>query len=173
MKLLGIIYKSLILVNNLIYRLTIMKLIKLSLSKCGKNVTIMQRTNLSFSNISIGNNVYIGPNACFLSAKAKIIIGNDVLFGPNVTIITGDHRYDLPGRTMFSINNTEKLSSNDQNVVFEGDNWIGANSTILKGVIIGYGSIIGAGSVVTHSIPKNTVFAGVPARFIKNRFGDS
>lgn len=46
--------------------------------------------------------------------------------------------------------------------------WIGSNSTILPGVTVGDNAVIGAGSVVTKDIPENTVFAGNPAKFIKN-----
>lgn len=45
--------------------------------------------------------------------------------------------------------------------------WIGSNATILPGVNIGNGTVIGAGSVVTKDVPKNTVFAGIPAKLIK------
>ena len=65
---------------------------------------------------------------------------------------------------------TEKLPENDQDVVFEGDNWIGANVTILKGVTIGEGAVIAAGSVVNKVVPSYSVVGGVPARVIRMRF---
>lgn len=92
------------------------------------------------------------------------------MFGPNVTVITGGHRTDLLGRKMSTVRNDEKLPEDDLDIVFEGDNWIGANSTILRGVTIGIGSIIAAGAVVTKDVTPYSVWGGVPARLIKNRF---
>ena len=94
------------------------------------------------------------------------------MFGPNVTVITGDHRTDLIGRYMTSVRNEEKLPENDQTVVFEGDNWIGANVTILKGVRIGKGAIVASGAVVNKDVPPYSIVGGVPARVIKYRFSE-
>ena len=63
-----------------------------------------------------------------------------------------------------------KLPENDQDVVFEGDNWIGMNTTILKGVTIGRGCIVAAGAVVNKSTPPYTIVGGVPAKVLKMRF---
>lgn len=71
---------------------------------------------------------------------------------------------------MYEIKDTDKRSSDDQDVVFAGDNWIGANSTILKGVTIGEGAVVAAGSVVNKSVPPYSVVGGVPAKVIKMRF---
>lgn len=92
------------------------------------------------------------------------------MFGPNVTVITGDHRTDLIGRYMTSVRNEEKLPENDQAVVFEGDNWIGANVTILKGVRVGNGAIVASGAVVDKDVPPYAIVGGVPAKVIKYRF---
>ena len=54
-------------------------------------------------------------------------------------------------------------------MTIEDDVWIGANSTILKGVKIGKGSVIGAGTIVTRNVPPNVVVVGNPARIIKER----
>ena len=54
--------------------------------------------------------------------------------------------------------------------MFEGDNWIGANVTILKGVTVGEGAVIAAGAVVTRNVEKYSVWGGVPARKLRDRF---
>lgn len=148
-------------------------LIKKAFAKCGNNVRVSKGCEFSgIENISIGNNVALGSGLKILTTRAKVSIGNDVMFGPNVTVITGDHRTDIPNRPMISLTDRDKLPENDQDVVLEGDNWIGANAIILKGVIIGEGAVIAAGSVVTKDVPPYAIAAGVPARIIKMRFAD-
>ena len=63
-----------------------------------------------------------------------------------------------------------KNADDDQPVEIQDDVWIGAGSIILKGVCIGRGSIVAAGSVVTKSCDPYSVLAGVPARVVKKRF---
>lgn len=156
-----------------LYRLCCEPLIKRSFAKCGENVRISQGCSFSGNeNIYIGKNVVLGSGLEVLSTRAKLIIGNDVMFGPNVTIITGNHRIDIPGRTMISITNKEKLPENDQDIILEGDNWIGAGSIILKGVTIGYGAVA-AGSIVTKDVPPFSCVAGVPAKILSMRFDDN
>lgn len=123
----------------------------------GKNF-IYNGGTFTYENIYIGNNVFIGEQALFLSSKAKIIIGSNVMFGPRVMIVTGDHRFDMIGEYMSNVK--EKKEVNDQDVVIEDDVWIGMNSLILKGVRIGTGSIVGAGSIVTRNIPPYTIHIG-------------
>lgn len=105
-----------------------------------------------------------------MSTRAKLRIGNDVMFGPGVTIVTGDHRIDLPNRTMISVRDNEKLPENDQDVIIENDVWIGANVTILKGVTIHTGSVVSAGAVVTKDVEAFSIVGGIPAKLIKKRF---
>ena len=116
--------------------------------------------------------IYIGTNALFLSTRAKINISSHVMFGPNVTIMTGNHRTDVVGKYMTEIKESDKLPENEQDVCFLGDNWVGANSTILKGVTVGEGSIIAAGAVVTNDVPLYSIVGGVPARVIAMRFDE-
>lgn len=108
-----------------------------------------RNTKLTWENIYIGNDVSINEGAYFLSTRAKIIIGDHVMFGPNVTIITGNHKTDTIGRYMSTIRDEEKTPDLDEDVIFEGDNWIGTGCIILKGVTVGEGAIISAGAVVT------------------------
>ncbi len=139
--------------------------------KCGKNVRIGRHTRAEgWNNIELGNHVSIGANCVFLTTRANVIIGDHVVFGPNVTCITGNHRIDMVGRYIDSVTDADKKPENDEDIIFMGDNWIGANSTILKGVTIGKGAVVAAGSVVTHTVDDYTIVAGVPARKIRDRF---
>lgn len=141
-----------------------------ALKKCGKNVTFGDGINITWKNCSIDDDVSIGGGALFICALAPITIGAHTMFGPNVTMITGDHRTDIVGRWMKSVTNIEKLPENDQPIIIEGDNWIGANVTILKGVTVGQGAVIAAGAVVIKDVPPYSIVGGVPARVISHRF---
>ena len=156
--------------NALITKLIVSPFKKSLCKKCGKNVSIRMKCKANWQRLSIGSNVFINEGALFLNHKADIEIGNHVIFGPNVTVITGNHRFDIVGRTIDSIKDCEKREEDDSEVRFCGDNWIGANVVILKGVIIGEGAVIGAGSVVTKDVPAYAIMAGNPARLIKYRF---
>ena len=76
-------------------------------------------------------------------------------------VIRGAHRYDLVGKTMIEVTEDERLPENDQDVIIEDDVWIGQNAIILKGVRVGEGSIIGAGSLVTKDVPLYTIHVGI------------
>ena len=140
-------------------------------SSHGSNFIFDPFSVFTYKNISVGDDVYIGPGASFLSTETFIKLGNKIMFGPNVSIITGDHNSSVIGKYMFDVK--DKLPENDQPVIIQDDVWVGANVVILKGVTIGTGSIIAAGSVVTKSVAPYSICAGVPARLIKNRFSES
>ncbi len=145
-----------------------MYFMKSLLKESGTNVIFFPiNSYFTYKNISIGNDVYIGPGACF-SSITKIVIGNKVMFGPNVTIMGGDHNTSVIGKYMFDVN--EKLSNNDKPIIIENDVWVGTGAIILKGVVIGRGAIIAAGAIVNKSVAPYTIVGGVPAKFIKNRF---
>lgn len=148
------------------------KLLKQMVKSCGTNSRIPYNLKLYGNDIQIGNNVFIGDENLFMCAGAPIIIGDNVMFGPRVTMITGDHRTDILGKYMIDVKADEKLPENDQPIILKGDNWIGANVTILKGVTIGEGAVIAAGSVVTKSVPDYSIAGGVPAKVLKYRFCD-
>ena len=136
----------------------------------GKNVHIGKHCTFYYQNIALGNHVYIGDYNYFLSSIAKIKIGDHVVFGPYVSIVTGNHRFDDPTKLIDEYKESDKRSDDDQDVIFEGDNWIGMNVTILKGVTVGKGAIIGAGSVVTKDCEPNGVYVGNPARKLRERY---
>ena len=87
-----------------------------------------------------------------------------------MSIRGGDHRTDVVGRFVDTIGDDEKLFENDQDVIIEGDNWIGMNTTILKGVTIGRGCIVAAGAVVNKSTQPYSIVGGVPAKILRMRF---
>jgi acetyltransferase-like isoleucine patch superfamily enzyme len=111
--------------------------------------------------INIGDRVFIGSR-CEFNCSTKIMVGNDCLIAGNTTIVDTGHGMDRDMKI-----NQQPVTCAE--IIISDDVWIGANCVILKGVIIGKGSIIGAGSVVNKSIPEYQVWAGVPARYIRNR----
>ena len=113
--------------------------------------------------IRIGNNVGISQSA--IVSHCSVVIGDNVDIGGGCVIYTSDfHSLD------WRIRSTKEDQMNKKNapVVIKDNVFIGAQSIILKGVIIGENSIVGAGSVVAKSIPANQIWAGNPARFIRN-----
>jgi acetyltransferase-like isoleucine patch superfamily enzyme len=107
-------------------------------------------------NIKIGKNVFINA-CCRFQDQGGIEIGDGSLIGHNTTIATLNHDFS-PAKRQNLTPNPVKIGKNV---------WIGSDCTILPGVEIGDGAIIGAGSVVTKSVPKNTIAVGNPARVIK------
>lgn len=143
---------------------------KNKMAECGMNVYIGHNSDFYCSHIHIGNNVHIGPHASFMASVAHIYIGDYAMFGPHVTIRGGDHRIDVVGKHIIEVLPQDKLPENDADVVIENGAWIGCNVTILKGVRIGTGAVVGAGSLVTKSIPPYAIAVGSPARVVKYRF---
>lgn len=156
---------------QVVHRLFVEPVIKGAFAGCGRNVRIARNCCLNgIENISLGHHVVLGVGARIMTTRAKVVIGNYVMFGPEVTIITGDHRTDIVGKYMYQVTDREKRPEDDCDVIIEDDVWIGANTTILKGVTIGHGSIIAAGALVTKNVAPYSIVGGVPARFIRTRF---
>lgn len=122
--------------------------------------------------ISIGDYCFVGRNTNIWSGKS-IQIGNRVLISHNCNIFDNDtHPKDPIERheqykEIISTGQPKEINLNDEEVIIEDDVWIGANVTILKGVKVGKGSIIGASSLVLTDIPEKSFYAGNPAKLIK------
>lgn len=112
--------------------------------------------------ITLGDHVSINPFT-ILHGQGTLAIGNHVRIASHCAIVSFDHVFkdrDAPIHT-------QGLSR--KGVVIEDDVWIGAHATVLDGVRIAKGCIIAAGAVVTRSTEPFGVYAGVPARRIKER----
>jgi len=110
--------------------------------------------------IEIGNDV--GMSGCSITARDKISIGDRVLIGAGVLIFDNDAHPICPTNRRY---NYEGVVSKP--IIIHDDTFIGARAIIMKGVEIGEGSIVAAGSVVTKSVPSYTIVGGNPARVIK------
>jgi maltose O-acetyltransferase len=96
----------------------------------------------------------------------RIIIGDRVSIAPNVTIISESEPNNSP--ELAAIKYVKDKLVKDEKVIIEDDVWIGASVTILPGVKIGKGAILGAGAVVTKNVEPYTIVAGMPAKVIRN-----
>lgn len=137
----------------------------------GNNVTICQGAQIRPSGfyggnlgwgLQIGDNSSIGVNS-YIGCSGKIVIGNYVMIGPHCTMIAENHNFSRTDIPM------QKQGVSNKGIEIKDDVWIGANVTILDGVTIAAGCVLAAGSVVTKSTEPNGIYAGVPARRIKER----
>ncbi len=130
---------------------------KLTASEIDKDFFLIPPFHTEFGkNIKIGKKVFIN-SCCRFQDNGGIEIGDGTMIGSNVTIVTLNH----------DINPKTRVNANPKHVKIGKNVWIGSDCTILPGVDIGENSIVGAGSVVTKNVPKNTIVVGNPARVIK------
>ena len=113
--------------------------------------------------ILIGAGTHIQPRCQFSAYMGAIKIGRNVEIGPCCAFYSYNHGIaaDKPVR--------EQPLETKGGIEIEDEAWLGYGVIVLDGVHIGKGAIIGAGSVVTHDIPENSVATGIPARIIKTR----
>lgn len=115
----------------------------------------------------IGENSYANFNFTCLDC-APVTIGKNVFFGPNVSLLTPLHPLRFQERNQF-VKSDGSLGDQEYAKSIEiGDNcWIAGNVTICGGVKIGNGCVIGAGSVVTRDIPDNSIAVGIPCKVLR------
>ena len=132
----------------------------------GKNISLSKGGLINVpNNVELGSNIYIGRDFK-INANGGLEILNNVMIGPNLLVETDDHCFDKIGIQMFTYSE-EKICGK---VIIESDVWIGGNVTILKGVKIGEGAIVGACSLITKDVQPYTISVGIPCRKIKTRF---
>jgi acetyltransferase-like isoleucine patch superfamily enzyme len=160
--------------------------------RCGKNLNLMAFSTinaLSYEGVEIGDNCTIGKFAmvectgvlrnvgqrlrigsnvginhyCYIGVRGTIEIGDNVIFGPRVSVLSENHNFDrtdIPIKHQGVTKGTTRIGN---------DVWIGAGASILSGVTIGDGCVIGAGAVVTGDVEPWSVVVGVPAKVVKKR----
>lgn len=119
-------------------------------------------------NTTIGKGSYANFHFTVLD-EGKVTIGENVFIGPNVSLLTAIHPLRYQERNAFFNEKTGNVTNLEYTapITIEDNCWIAANVTIVGGVKIGFGSVIGAGSVVTKDIPPHSLAAGNPCRVIR------
>ena len=132
-----------------------------------------------YSKFSIGDFTYGNPRILTWRQEEKLSIGKFCSISENVTILLGgEHRTDwvttFPFSALFEKSfHFEGHPKSKGDVNIGNDVWIGFNATILSGVKIGDGAVIGANAVVTKDVPPYAIVAGNPAKIIKMRFSSN
>ncbi len=114
--------------------------------------------------ITVGPGTVFGHH-CTLAADDRVEIGRDCLLAELVSVRDHDHAFDAVGTAI--VRQGRVVAP-----VRIGDNvWLGSKVTVVKGVSIGDGSVVGAHAVVTRDIPPGSIALGVPARVVGRRSG--
>ena len=122
-----------------------------------RDVQVAPGANVRIPKNQIGNNVFIG---LYDYLNGNVTIGDNVLIGPHCSILAGNHKFD-PQTGWFSAR-TEK--DGDDSVVIGEGTWIASGVTVTPGVKIGRANLICAGAVLTKSTEDYAIMAGVPAK---------
>ena len=126
------------------------------LGSVGERVVLLPPFHAGFgSNVHIGDDFFGNVNLTFVD-DVDIRIGDGVMIAPSVTLTTTGHPVH-PARRVDYARFSEPIHLEDKV-------WIGSNAVVLPGVRIGYGSVVGAGSVVSRDIPPMVVAVGTPCR---------
>lgn len=112
--------------------------------------------------LTMGERSSIGPHG-YIGCSGKITIGKNVMFGPKCSLFAENHVFSDPESSIKSQGVEQK------GIVVEDDCWIGSNVTILDGVTIGRGSVIGAGALVTKDVPAGSVVVDRREKVIRKR----
>ena len=134
-----------------------------TLDRCGKALYVLPDVTMCFpQNIEIGYNVFINRGV-YITARAKVTIGDHVAIGPYTVINSGSHQYSDPKKLV------RQQGHRIEAINIEKGAWLGAHITVLPGVSIGEGAVVGSGAVVTKSVEPFSVVVGIPAHLYKYR----
>jgi galactoside O-acetyltransferase len=134
-------------------------LLEAALGSVGARTVLLPPFHAAYgSNVHLGDDFYGNVNLTFVD-DVEIRIGAGVMIAPGVTLATTGHPVHPALR--------EDFRRYSEPIVIEDKVWIGSNAVVLPGVRIGYGSVIGAGSIVSRDVPPMVVAVGVPCRVLR------
>lgn len=152
-KIIGIVLRF----KNYIYYYFISVIFRIRGAEIGKCTSISMSTKIKEPNsFIVGQSTLI--NNAVLDARGGLNIGSHCIINERTEIITATHDYDSP-----------MWETIKKSVVIEDYVWLATGCKILPGVKVGYGSVVGAGSIVTRDIPPMSICVGVPAKVVGNR----
>jgi maltose O-acetyltransferase len=129
------------------------------LGRLGRDSVIEPPFHCSYGqNTHIGDHVYLN-SLCTILDNNEVRIGDHVMIGPVVQIYTAAHPLQAATR-----NEGWEVA---KPIVIEDNVWLGGGAILLPGITVGRNAVVGAGAVVSHSVPQNTAVAGNPARVIR------
>lgn len=126
--------------------------------RIGRSV-VASRCSFGSPRVSIGEDTFVNTGV-FFDGSGQITVGSNVHLAMEVMLLTGGHELGDEHRRGGAVTTGE--------IVIGDGVWVGARAVVLPGVTIGRGSVVGAGAVVTRSCEPNAVYAGNPARKIRD-----
>ena len=138
-------------------------LVRCCFRSCGKRLQLQSWIVMTHTtSIDVGHDVLISRGD-YISGP-DITIGDEVMLGPYVCVVAGNHT---------KLGDSYRWGSRDDRPIRIGrGSWLGANAVVTVGVTIGTGAAVAAGAVVTKDVPDHVVVAGVPARIIRSALAD-
>ena len=133
----------------------------------GANVRVYNKDNFIME-----EHTKVDHNAIIMNTNAKFIVHRYSGISVNLVVITGNHPMQIGKfyRTVSKKRDHLDISKYDKDVVVDEDVWVGANATLLCGVHIGRGAVVGAGAVITKDVPPYSLVGGIPAKPIKYKW---
>lgn len=139
------------------------------------NFTTLAGDNFPLDKVTVGKLTYGSIHAISYGGNSEFLkIGNWCSIADEVTfLLGGGHRLDCVSTFPFRgklVGDVEAMTKGP--IVLEDDVWIGYGATVLSGVTLGKGSVVGAGALVCGDVPSYAIVAGIPAKVIRYRFDD-
>lgn len=139
------------------------------------NFTTLAGDNFPLDKVAVGKLTYGSIHAISYGGNSEFLkIGNCCSIADEVTfLLGGGHRLDRVSTFPFRgklVGDVEAMTKGP--IVLEDDVWIGYGATVLSGVTLGKGSVVGAGALVCRDVPSYAIVAGIPAKVIRYRFDD-
>lgn len=148
---------------------------KIRMGYCGENVRFSLYSKvIGLENVFMYDNTNVFSGAKILCSRAKFIMKKNSGAAEGLTVVTGGHM-SIVGRWFKSIKDSDKdkldiNKSFDKDIIVEEDVWIGTNVTLLSGIIVGRGAVLGSGSVCRKKIPPYAIVMGNPAKIVGFKF---